>query len=222
VRCEACHGPGSNHAPNPGARDLYVNSSPTLCGECHTQGDDPDVIVAKDGFFQGNTQVAELRASGGHAAFDCGFCHDPHASVTYERERGLRNNCVDCHSDMNMARHTGAVYVRGDYSETLSCESCHMPLAGLSASMGGVAVVGPDAKVGDVRSHIFRINVENQTAAAGMFSEDGTAVRTDASGQAAVTLDFVCLRCHNGAGNGFSLTLDFASQIAEGMHAGAE
>ena len=41
----------------------------------------------------------------------------------------------------------------------------------------------------------------------------------DANGKAAVTIDFVCLRCHN-TENGFPfrLTLKSASEIARGIH----
>jgi hypothetical protein len=110
VQCEACHGPGSNHAPNPGARDLFVDFTTDLCQRCHLAGDDVNRVEVVAGFVSPNTQVAELRSSGGHADFDCGFCHDPHISVTYERDRNIRNTCRSCHPNENMAAHEGYIF----------------------------------------------------------------------------------------------------------------
>ena len=219
IQCEACHGPGSNHVPNPPARDIFVDASAKFCGECHNRpfNSDGSVILAQGGFIQHHEQYPELLASGGHANLDCTTCHDPHISVLYDRENALRRECRDCHQDMNMALHSGKVYVRLDYVEELSCESCHMPLATKSATAASETVVGPLAHVGDTRTHIFRINTAevDQTA---FFSADGSQVRKDSQGRAAVTVDFVCLRCHNGMGGAFELTLDSASSIAEDMH----
>ena len=217
VQCEVCHGPGSNHAPNPAARNIFVDSTPQTCGRCHAGDDNPDVIAAADGFLGGNTQYAQLLASGGHSGFNCTVCHDPHASITYDRDRGLRNDCTVCHGEANMAFHDGAVFEFGDHLEAVNCQSCHMPLAGLSTSSAPAALVGPDARIGDVRAHIFRINTQDADSSA-MFTADGTAVRKDGSGRAAVTVDFVCLRCHNEAGTVFPLTLTGAWRIADGMH----
>jgi hypothetical protein len=48
------------------------------------------------------------------------------------------------------------------------------------------------------------------------------AVRKDDQGRAAVTVDFVCLRCHNAGGNATRFTVEAAAFVAEGMHARAE
>jgi hypothetical protein len=217
VQCEVCHGPGSNHAPNPAARDIFVDSTSQTCGRCHAGGDNLDVIAATDGFLASNTQYAQLLASGGHSGFNCTVCHNPHASITYDRDRGLRNDCTVCHGEANMAFHGGAVFELGDYVEAVNCESCHMPPAALSTSSAPAALVGPDARIGDVRAHLFRINTQDADASA-MFTANGTAVRKDGGGRAAVTVDFVCLRCHKEAGNTFPLTLAGARLIADGMH----
>lgn len=221
VQCEVCHGPGSFHAPQPAERDIYVDSAATVCGTCHTEGDDPDVIVSAAGFMSGTTQYPQLLASGGHSDFACVTCHDPHASITYDRTNGLRNDCTACHTDVNMAFHDGAVFTFGDYTETVNCQSCHMPLAGLSVSSAPASLVGDLARIGDVRAHIFRIDTQHPGYSA-MFTADGTAVQKDAAGRAAVTVDFVCLRCHHGEGNVFPLTLDGAVTIARQIHAHAE
>jgi len=220
VRCEACHGPGSSHVPSPDTRNIFVDSTPKICGGCHTDGDDPDVIVVSDGFLAGNSQYPQLLASGGHSDFNCTVCHDPHASITYDRDNGLRNDCTVCHVDANLAFHDGAVFELGDFAETINCQSCHMPLAGLSTSFAPPVLVGPTARIGDVRAHIFRIDTENAGVDA-MFTADGGAVRKDADGKAAVTVNYVCLRCHNEAGAVFPLTLEGARMIANGIHARA-
>lgn len=220
VRCEACHGPGSNHAPFADRRNIFVGGSDLMCTPCHSRGDDPNAIPSADGFMRGCTQSQQLRASGGHSDFDCTFCHDPHASSTYDPANGIRNDCTVCHVDQNLAFHDGITFTWGDYTEAVTCESCHMPPAGLSASTADPAVVGPAARIGDVRAHIFRINTEQPDASA-FFTADGTDVQRDAEGRAAVTLDFVCLRCHNDAGAVFPLTLPGALTIAREMHSKA-
>jgi len=220
VQCEACHGPGSRHAPHPDKRNIYVNAEAAICGQCHSSGDDPDVIPAVGGFIGTNTEYQQLRASGGHSEFACTVCHDPHASITYDRSVGVRNACTVCHADMNLAFHDDAVFRLGDYIENVRCESCHMPLAGVAVSTASAGLVGPDARVGDVRAHIFRINTEASDASA-FLTGDGTAVRTDAQGRAALTVDYVCLRCHNEGGNVFPLTRAGALLIAQQMHAKA-
>lgn len=217
VTCEACHGPGSRHAPNPQTRNIFVDPTAATCGRCHTEGGDPNVIVAKGVFANGNTQYPQLLASGGHSRFSCTVCHDPHASVTYDRSRGLRNDCTVCHGDQNMAFHAGLTYEIGRYSEALNCQSCHMPLLGLSSSTADPNVVGPTARVGDVRGHIFRINTIDADVAA-FLTTDGSAVRKDDQGRAAATVDYVCLRCHNGGGNAFPLLTEAARTAADGMH----
>jgi len=220
VQCEACHGPGSNHIPQPSARLLFVDSSAQLCGPCHTAGPDPNVILAADGFIAANTQYAELLASGGHSTFSCGFCHDPHASAVYDRGDGIRNPCTVCHADHGLALHAGIVFERGDYREPLACESCHMPLATKTASAATAASVGDTGRMGDTRTHIFRIDVR-PTELTAFFTADGKSVVKDADGRAAVPLGFVCFRCHNNAStsnNSFPLELELASEIATDMH----
>lgn len=218
VQCEACHGPGSNHAPNPWVRRMFVDSTNETCARCHLEGDDPAVIAVIDGYLSPNTQIAELRASGGHAAFNCGVCHSKHASATYDRRRGILNECTVCHGGVNLPFHEGVTFVRGDYSEPITCESCHMPFAGRSNSAGGPAAVGTNGgRMGDVRTHIFRIDTSNETYAQ-MFSADGSRVVKDALDRAAVTPDFACLRCHNGTGNAFIISPYGATVIGTDMH----
>lgn len=218
VQCEACHGPGSNHIPRPEARDIYVDLNASACGQCHTRGPDPNVIEADGGYLKHYEQWPELLASGAHATFRCVNCHEPHRSTNYDRSNAIRTECTVCHVTQTMAIHDGKVFVRDDYTETLSCESCHMPYATKSAAAAGEAVVGNLGRMGDTKTHIFRINTLAVDYTR-MFTDEGKAVAKDSRGRAAVTTDFVCLRCHNGIGSAFELTVESAASIAKDMHA---
>jgi hypothetical protein len=215
VGCESCHGPGSKHPPV-APRNIYINPEVSLCAKCHSKGDNPNVLLAANGYVANNSQYQELLSSP-HAAFRCTTCHDPHTSVMYEPNNAIINGCLNCHQNHNMALHAGKVLVRGDYVEFLSCVSCHMPYASKSGSSATPAVVGPVGRMGDVRSHIWFINTDNVNYTA-MFSADGSTVVKDSSGHASVTVDFVCIRCHNDISNAFALTVKSASQIAPGLH----
>jgi hypothetical protein len=83
----------------------------------------------------------------------------------------------------------------------VECKDCHMPYATLSAQ-----ALGPHQ--GDERTHIFRINAD---PSAPMFSPDGSSV-VQVGGEAAVTLDFVCQRCHG------SSSKAALAQFAKGFH----
>jgi hypothetical protein len=215
VQCEACHGPGSRHPANAPA-NIYINSEASFCGTCHTNGGDPNIIAAQDGYIANYAQYPELLASP-HASFRCITCHDPHTSVEYEPNAAFTNTCRNCHATQTMALHDGIIFVRGDYVETMSCVSCHMPFASKVATTASPAVVGPLGRMADNRSHIFFVNTGNVDYTA-MFTPNGTQVVKDSNGQAAVTVDFVCIRCHNGIGRAFALTVKSASEIAQGIH----
>lgn len=225
VQCEACHGPGGNHFFTRDGRvviersRIFVDPSGTQsCAVCHSRpyGAGSDAILVADGFIRDQQQAAELRASGGHARFSCTTCHAPHHSSTYDRERAVRNECVVCHTTENMAGHRGAVFRKGEYVEALTCSSCHMPLATRTGSSARADFAGPFGRIGDTRTHIFRITTEPLDYT-GMLEPDGATVRRGPDGRAAVTVDFVCLRCHNGDGL-FALTVARAAEIAARVH----
>jgi hypothetical protein len=217
VQCEACHGPGSQHLPAPEMGNILVSSSASICGICHTNPSMPDTILAEGGFILGQQQYAELQASP-HRGFACTLCHDPHVSTIYQPEEALRNDCQTCHPDANMAYHDGVVFTWGDYTETVTCVSCHMPPAVKNAV--GIEIElsqGLVARIGDTRSHLFRINTRANDSQ-DMFNEDGTAVAVDDSGQGAVTACYSCQRCHHGQGNAFALTPSESCAVGTGIH----
>ena len=226
VDCESCHGPGSGHfttadsAVQIDISRIFIDpDGAQTCNACHTRStaDASDVILAADGFILAQQQATELTASGGHATFNCGYCHEPHGSVTHDLAGAIRNDCTVCHTVQTMAGHGGDVFVSGDYTEALRCESCHMPFATRAASNAGADVVGVAGRMGDTRTHIFRIDTAPQDYTA-FLSADGTQVNRDTEGRAAVTVDFVCLRCHNGLGNVFNLSVARAAEIAGRIH----
>ena len=94
--------------------------------------------------------------------------------------------------------------------EELDCEDCHMPGASKSA-------VAFNPLKGDVKTHIFAINTDPVTAEEGMFFEDTDGALVS---RGAVTLDFVCLQCHNGT-DANAMTVQSASTMAPFVHPNA-
>ncbi len=226
VQCEACHGPGGSHfftvddTPRVDTSRIFVDlTGSQTCNACHSQplGDQSGRIRAAGGFISGGQQYAELRASGGHSAFSCTTCHDPHRSLAEGREAAIRNDCTACHTDATMAGHAGKVFRRADgYEEALRCESCHMPFATRAFSNASEAIVGPVGRIGDTRSHVFRISTDPIDADA-LFSADGGELPRDDLGRAVISVDFACVRCHNGR-ELFMLSVSRAAEIARRVH----
>lgn len=226
IQCESCHGPGSNHFTTAdGAviirtdRIFIDPDGSNSCRACHNRPYDDLTgnIVAAGGYLQHHEQWPEVKASGGHAQLTCIDCHNPHRSVYYDKQTALRKRCVDCHPDATMAGHKDAVYTRPDgYTEALTCESCHMSYTVKSATTVSADLVGPVARIGDVRSHIVRISLEPVDYKS-FFTADEKSVARDSQGRAAVTVDFVCIRCHNG-NDLFELSVSRAAEIAQNVH----
>ena len=127
IQCEACHGPGSRHVPNPPA-NIYVNPTAAFCGQCHSR-QPAGPIQAANGFILNEQQHTEFQASP-HAPMQCVTCHNPHASPNYDPANALVNDCQNCHADQTMALHAGKFLTLGTYTETLTCHTlphalCH-------------------------------------------------------------------------------------------------
>jgi Cytochrome c554 and c-prime len=140
VTCEACHGPGANHAGamragieggeglimNP--RRLNPSESVDFCGACHR--------TWWDGSMSGITGPLTLRFAPyrlensrcwgkGDARLSCVACHDPHVPLVRD-ETSYDTKCLACHV-------TGSAKTTGDHPaaacrvSTKNCVSCHMP-----------------------------------------------------------------------------------------------
>ncbi|MDX2198651.1 MAG: cytochrome c3 family protein [Phycisphaerae bacterium] len=223
VACEACHGPGGGHFSAEGS-DVRIDrgaifvdpDGSATCKSCHSGSFDSNdrQIRTIDGFVAPFQQANELLASGAHASFSCGTCHESHQSSSVDRSAAIRNECRACHADVNMALHDGAVFRRQDgYAEVLSCESCHMSYGVKRFSSAGFGLGG----AGDTRTHLFGISTQPQTFAAA--TDEAGNLRLDGDGRAGMTVDRVCLRCHNDAVDGlFSLTVARAAEIGPNLH----
>ncbi len=175
VRCEACHGPGSNHEKNPYGTAMKVERTSEACGACHSRGA-TEVIPASGGFIEQNAQYNEL-AQSKHQALTCIACHDVHKGVVQGRETGtaaVKVECESCHFEQ--AEFQKSLVMK----QLVKCIDCHMPRAVMSASGDASAFTG------DIRSHLFAID----PYAASQFSHDGKAAISQ------LTLDFACKSCH--------------------------
>ena len=195
IRCEGCHGPGSEHAGNPSSvkppfagDDLEI----TRCGDCHQRGGTTNAIPVSGGYIRHHEQLNEMRASkhgdGQGGELTCASCHEPHVPLRYpdaagEGMSGIKTECQTCHPNHE-------IKVNGTV-KNVDCVDCHMPPAGKSA----IGMQVGNGWRGDVKTHIWAINPEAVTKEA-MFTADGKYVKLDDNGHAAVTLDFACLGCH--------------------------
>ncbi len=201
IQCQQCH--GTNHPGNIPSMDDLDGSG---CGSCHIRGD-ADTIPASGGFVRHHEQYNEHLASP-HAADVCTMdacpnvcsdCHNPHK----KGEFSIKNACEDCHTTVAASYALTSMY---DYNVT--CEDCHMPFATKSAKALGPEVDGNQTH-GDVMTHILSIDTDPDS---NMFTEDGGFVALDSNGQAKVTMNFACQRCHETA------TLDELAKFAEDFH----
>jgi len=182
VECEHCHGPGL----------AMQEGDPAICKDCHNHGDE-NAVKASGGFIVSEGQHNELMA-GPHAALSdsCVSCHNPHQSAEF----GIKTQCSTCHSAQANA-YAGTLMDKAG----VECTDCHMAPATLSAQ-----ALGPNT--GDMKSHIFYINTDPD---ANMFTQDGNNLALT-GGKGALTLDFACQRCHQGA------SLDALAKFANDFH----
>ncbi len=207
VRCEACHGPGSDHVASPSTvTPPIVGDSLKYdrCGDCHTRGSKTNAIPVSGGYIKHHEQYNEMKATRHNdLGFTCATCHDAHIALRYPDAAGagldaIKTKCEDCHANKQ-------ILVNG-VPKPIECVDCHMP----DASKSAVGKQVGNGWRGDVATHIWKIN----TAAVprdSMFTADGK-VKLDANGHAAVTMDFACLKCHR------EKTVEWAAQYATDIH----
>lgn len=208
IHCEECHGEGAAHVnTNGNPAYITVNESSELCGRCHTR-DSQNRIAASGGYIKHHEQYDELLglnpdnvAAGGmgrHLAsgIGCNTCHDPHATTVHQDTSGtmgIKIKCETCHADKVIAAgpHTQAsLDTKGLYvtkgRKISNCLLCHMPKVAKSAV--GHDAVGTGPVIGDIKSHIFKIDLSKME----QFTSDGSFAYPWLTGK------YACKQCHNG------------------------
>lgn len=197
IQCEACHGPGREHAATGDKTKIKIDRTAAACGTCHRRGDDMTVIPAAGGFIDHREQYQELLKSPHNPdkeakpgeKFSCVTCHKPHrtAGLSIKSEA----TCAACHAkaaedfkDSRMAK------------AGVTCEDCHMAEAAKTAVKRGPFE-------GDLKSHLFKINPDVK---APMFTPDGKFA------MGYLTWQYACLQCHAGRDEAW------AAQYIKGVH----
>lgn len=182
VRCEACHGPGSEHAADPS----NVSTPGGIdCIGCHYR-DSEYRMPWSGGFMRHHQQGEEFVHSPHGDVLSCTTCHNPHRSTVYN-DGGLVDgfSCSNCHPGSE----SNGYYVIQDM-EDLNCVDCHMPDIGKSA-----VASGPHS--GDVAGHLFEPMTDPVLAEDNVTDIGGTLYwNQDDDGRAYITLDYACLGCH--------------------------
>ncbi len=191
IGCEECHGGGGDHIKNPSKANIKVDSSAEGCGKCHQRGGINPNPPASGGFIRHHEQMNELLA-GSHKDLSCTECHDPHKRAILAMDK-----CAGCHEDQAKS------YAKNVHGKAgMKCFECHMPKASKSAIKTG-------RHAGDVRTHIFKINVDPK---ANMFATKEKNGKKKITAKGFVTLDFACLNCHG------SRDLKWAAKQAKKIH----
>jgi hypothetical protein len=199
VRCEACHGPSSNHISNPNNVQTPGGSA---CSACHYR--DSEFRMPWSGGFMKHHQQSEDLTHSPHDFMTCMSCHNPHRSTVYN-DGGMTASCLTCHP----GNEDNGYYVVEEM-ENLSCKDCHMPPMGKSANVHGEYVA-------DVRSHLFQVMTDAVYAEDNTYDVDGNLFwNQEDDGNAFVTLDYACLGCHIQINE--PLTLSEAADFAQNIH----
>ena len=174
-------------------------------------------IMAKGGLIEHHEQYDELLGvdpddtAGGSthtAAFQatklgCTSCHNTHTTTKYQTVSGDLRGAANTNADCLACHPTYAITTGG--MTGLNCIDCHMPFLVKSAVNSGT-FTGSDNVVrnlGDIRSHIFRIDLTqaNQFTASGGFAYPW------------ITGDYACRRCHSPGGGAHTISFPNALTI---------
>ena len=171
IECEECHGPGKQHILTGGSTaEITVDRTSSMCGDCHFRTD-PNIIPASGGFIKHHEQYNEILKSGHGEKLTCNTCHDPHKTSG----TSIKITCEDCHADVL------AVYKDSSMAQAgIKCVDCHMAYMTKSA-------VSEYRWRGDVKTHIFKIDVSANAQAFNATGSEATGIMTS---------EFTCLVCH--------------------------
>jgi hypothetical protein len=143
VTCEACHGPGANHAAamksgmQEQGTDLIMNparldpvESVDFCGACHRSWQD---VVANGliGIGVLNVRFAPYRLANSKcwtkpdARLTCVACHDPHQPLEHDAA-AYDSRCLQCHVNQAGAKTTADHPGAACPTNTKNCVTCHM------------------------------------------------------------------------------------------------
>ncbi len=139
--CEACHGPGAEHANTASAKSiasagksifnpakLTPADSIDFCGACHrtfgdvTQSANPANDSSVVRFQPYRLEKSRCWRETEDARLTCVACHDPHLSLVRE-DASYDKRCLTCHRSAVAADHAGNVCPTGARTQ---CISCHM------------------------------------------------------------------------------------------------
>jgi hypothetical protein len=122
VQCENCHGPGGNHAANPGDQTVIpqVELAAQVCGGCHSAQLTPASVVTRHplGFGFEDWSVS------------------PHGAVVPDVLQSMAssanniNNCGRCHSGSAreaLLEGQNPVTLTNDFNVAITCAVCHEP-----------------------------------------------------------------------------------------------
>ncbi|MCX5895679.1 MAG: hypothetical protein NTZ51_07615 [Proteobacteria bacterium] len=208
IGCEACHGPGAEHAANT-SKKPSLDTAKAACSKCHIMGTPVDGVEKADGIIEADGNLITYRqeweewnASPHNTAGgpDCSYCHNPHATTIYGDTAKIDGRRVYKNEDCTTSNcHPGVTI--GFNMTNLMCIDCHMPKAAtLAVSRLIIGKEGNYNYVGDIRSHQFKINAAADSANA-FFNTDRSAVQLDSNGKVpGLTLNFTCAQCHSKGG----------------------
>jgi len=198
VSCEACHGPGKEHAEAPSAANI---GDPTeSCGACHIRGDDMEKIPAKGGLIRHHEQYQEVLASP-HKAMSCDACHDAHASSRYDADapgEGVHTACTTCH---------GGVKVAPPHDQAATCVDCHMAKIVKSATSSTIGEGDEGLTYGDIAGHLFAVSIDPEATLTFKDADDAEWASPE------VPVIYACKKCHA------AKTIEEAVQGGAAIHA---
>lgn len=136
VTCEACHGPGENHASDPSQASSIFNpqkltpaDSVDFCGSCHGTWWDTELMGAT-GMQTVRFPAYRLEKSRcwgrGDARLTCVACHDPHQPLVHEAS-AYDQRCLACHLNSGDAKIVANRPGKSCPVANKNCTTCHMP-----------------------------------------------------------------------------------------------